>query len=298
MFYLNFLTTQGQSAGSQGSSPLLTFINAVAIAIGLIIFIKWRRKKNLEDSQKTDKYDQLIEGKYYDNKRDNKTTEQLIADVNAKKSLRRAERTFLSAMHNLDHTILTIEEELEDPDLEEEYDLNYTELQVLYEKRSLAMHYYEKYDKNFFAREWLLNRVFNDGEFITKNEAKKIDAEIEDLILESDPAYQKRVDIAETVSTIIAFIPFIIFILSVLMFICLSGDFLRMFVISWISILPCWVILPPILERIIIGRKISQNTRKKFQKQHLFKGGVLAAMSITTASKLKKVGKPNIRDDI
>lgn len=165
-------------------------------------------------------------------------------------------------------------------------------------------------------RYWLLKTVYNDGDFITKDQTYTVDKELNDLILENDTRYKKREKFVNTFSIVIGIAgPLISLILLGLPFFgflfgidCTENDAVLeffatypiyfLFIWSWAVPLLCWCIIPRILKALLLRN----GTTSKFNKElntrttvGLIGVGFIIVNSILAAFKTKG---PKIKEDL
>ena len=165
-------------------------------------------------------------------------------------------------------------------------------------------------------RYWLLKTVYNDGDFITKDQTYTVDKELNDLILENDTRYKKREKFVNTFSIVIGIagplislillgIPFFGFLFGID---CTENDaaleffatypIYFLFIWSWAVPLLCWCIIPSILKALLLKNGITSKFNKELNTRTTVGEigvGFIIVNSILAAFKTKG---PKIKEDL
>ena len=284
---------------------------AVVLIILIMIYANYRYKNtrnqlnsNLYDYSKTkESFDNNTSGKYYKyfEKNTGSTTEDVQFALKKSENLTRIKYLYANGLQSISDKIERLEHLIEISNNKDTKASYICELQPLYEKKAIAKKY-QNYD--FYDMEWLLRRVYNNGQFLTNDDTGELYKDMHDKCLKRDDKYQKKEKLYDILFWSIGIgVPVFAMLLMVLPwpFILLSGGdipdwlstlaidypFVWLIYISWSAPLVCWVIFPKVLDVILFsdGKTSDMNKKVKANEQVAFAGFVANTVGLFSVFK-------------
>ena len=293
---------------------------AVVLIILIMIYANYRYKNtrnqlnsNLYDYSKTkESFDNNTSGKYYKyfEKNTGSTTEDVQFALKKSENLTRIKYLYANGLQSISDKIERLEHLIEISNNKDTKASYICELQPLYEKKAIAKKY-QNYD--FYDMEWLLRRVYNNGEFLTNDDTGELYKDMHDKCLERDNKYKKKEKLYDTIFWSVAIgVPVFAMLLMIIplpfVFICddpplwlvewaFGYPFVWLFYISWSAPLVCWVIFPKVLEVILFsdGTTSDMNKKIKANEQVAFAGFIANTVGLFSVFKSGIKG-PHFKD--
>lgn len=129
----------------------------------------------------------LVDGKYYNTQSD---TDNILRDLEEEQDLIDFEKKYLKQLDVLKGMVAELEAEVNDETVPEtKRNAAKKVLQPFYERVSYGQYFFEK---DYFARKWMLEKVYNDGLFLIAPEAEQMLKMMDEKLYFQSEEYKKK----------------------------------------------------------------------------------------------------------